>query len=84
MKHQQGNVTLTSHLSTDRQQRDRLPGERTSWRDAAISSDGRSHSFGRTVGLFIWISVYFLLLGHCSSTSPSAHSSLTIIIPHNN
>lgn len=50
-----------SPLLHTQQQRDRLPGERTSWREADISSDGQSHSLGRTVGLFIWISVYFLL-----------------------
>lgn len=46
---------------TNRQrQRNMLPKDKTSWRDEALSSDGQPHSLGRTLGLFIWSSVYFL------------------------
>lgn len=81
MKHQPANVTLTPQTGN---------------RETCSQGRGRAgemwpyHQMGdHTVSGEQWDCLSGAqsippLLGPCSSTSPSAHSSLTIIIPHNN
>lgn len=84
MKHHPNNVTLTPHPA------------QTDNRETCSQGRGRAgemrpyHQMGdHTVSGEQWDCLSGAqsippLLGHGSSTSPSAHSSLTIIIPHNN